>query len=159
MTFSLILWISAALGLITSAMCDRQKTGQACRKALKMLCNLLPMMIAVIVIIGITFAMIPPETLQRILGGYSAKAILISGILGSLSLIPMFIAAPLAGSLLQQGAGIAAIAMFITTLNMVGFLTAPLEKEFFGWRVTLMRNAAGFIAASVIALLIGAILS
>lgn len=159
MSFAVLMWIAGGIGVTISATKDRKKTKQAWKKTIKMFWSMLPMMGTIIIIIGLTFAIIPTSTIRSVLGGFTVKAVILSGLLGSISLIPMFIATPLAGSLLEQGAGVLAIAMFMTTLNLVGFLTAPFEKEFFGWKLTIWRNALGLVSALVIALLMGQILS
>lgn len=149
--FALTLWIVAGCGLGISSIYSRKKTKMALKKSLKMFTGMLPMMLAIIIVIGLTFALIPQTTINQVLGGYSIKGLILSGLLGSISLIPMFIAAPLVGSLAEQGAGVLSMAMFITTLNMVGFLTAPLEAEFFGWKLTIWRNGLAFVGALVVA--------
>ncbi|MDY0290564.1 MAG: permease, partial [Sphaerochaeta sp.] len=65
---------------------------------------------------------------------------------------------PLAGSLLRSGATVMTISAFITTLVMVGVVTAPMEMKILGKNFTLLRNGLGVVAALVIALLMGVIL-
>jgi len=64
----------------------------------------------------------------------------------------------LAGSLLRSGATIMTISAFITTLVMVGVVTAPMEIKSLGKRFTLLRNGLSFIGALVIAAIMGVIL-
>ena len=47
------------------------------------------------------------------------------------------------------------VAAFITTLMLVGVATYPVEKEYFGIKATIWRNAAGFIIAAIIAISTG----
>jgi len=68
------------------------------------------------------------------------------------------VAFPLAGSLLRSGATVMTISAFITTLVMVGVVTAPMEIKALGKEFTLLRNGLGFIAALVIAGIMGALL-
>jgi uncharacterized membrane protein YraQ (UPF0718 family) len=72
--------------------------------------------------------------------------------------MPSLIAFPLAGSLLRSGATIMTIAAFVTTLVMVGLVTAPMEIKTLGRKFTLLRNGLGFISALVIAVIMGVIL-
>jgi uncharacterized membrane protein YraQ (UPF0718 family) len=83
---------------------------------------------------------------------------MIAAILGSISLIPGFIAFPLAAILLKNGAAYNIVAVFITTLMMVGILTLPIEIKYFGVRVSILRNALSFIGALIIGLIIGVFL-
>lgn len=73
--------------------------------------------------------------------------------------MPVFIAFLLAASLLREGAGVKPIAAFLTTLTMVGIVTLPMEYSFFGKRNDILRNALGFVAAVIIALIMGRILA
>ncbi|HOV07644.1 MAG TPA: hypothetical protein PK482_00855, partial [Spirochaetota bacterium] len=70
--------------------------------------------------------------------------------IGSVALIPGFISYPLAAVLLKNGVSYPVISIFITTLMMVGIVTLPIEKKFFGWRVALTRNILSFIGALII---------
>jgi uncharacterized membrane protein YraQ (UPF0718 family) len=99
------------------------------------------------------------DLISRVIGQDSGlKGVVLAALFGSVVLIQAFIAFPLAGSFLRQGASVTAIAAFVTTLVMVGVLTAPLEAKFFGKRFTLWRNSLSFIFAIVIALLMGVVL-
>ena len=82
----------------------------------------------------------------------------IAAVIGSITLIPGFIAFPLAASLLAAGAGYGQIAMFLTTLMMVGIVTLPLEVTYFGKRLAVMRNALGLAYAVLASFLLGYIL-
>ncbi len=73
----------------------------------------------------------------------------------SLALIPGFIAFPLAGILLKQGIPYMVLSAFTTTLMMVGILTYPIEKAYFGMRVTIIRNVISFLISLIVALMTG----
>jgi hypothetical protein len=47
------------------------------------------------------------------------------------------------------------VAVFVTSLIMVGFVTLPLEIRYFGKKAALLRNALSLIAAIIIGGLIG----
>jgi hypothetical protein len=74
---------------------------------------------------------------------------------GSISIMPGFIAFPLAGVLLENGASYIVIAAFTTTLMMVGVVTFPVEKEYLGTKVSLIRNAIGLLIALTVSIIIG----
>jgi len=67
-------------------------------------------------------------------------------------LIPGFVAYPMAGMLVKNGVAYPVIAVFMTTLMMVGIVTLPLEKKFFGMKLALTRNALNFVGALLIGL-------
>ena len=74
---------------------------------------------------------------------------------GCITLIPGFVAFPLAASLLAAGAGYAQIAVFISTLMMVGIATLPLEIKYFGRKTALKRNVLALISAMLTSSVIG----
>jgi uncharacterized membrane protein YraQ (UPF0718 family) len=74
----------------------------------------------------------------------------VTALLGSVALIPGFIAYPLCGILIKSGVAYTTIAVFITTLTMVGLLTLPMEAKFFGWKTSIIRNVLFLIAALLI---------
>jgi hypothetical protein len=47
------------------------------------------------------------------------------------------------------------LSAFTTTLMMVGVLTYPIEKEYFGGRVTIIRNLISLFIAFIVALITG----
>lgn len=61
----------------------------------------------------------------------------VSALVGSITLIPAFVAFPLVGSLVDVGASIVPAVAFLTTLTMVGIVTFPLEKKEFGQNLRL----------------------
>ena len=95
--------------------------------------------------IGIMLAILTPEQISKLLGSESGwYGVLIAAAIGSITLIPGFVAFPLAAALLKSGAGYMQIAAFVSTLMMVGIVTIPMEMKTFGKRVTIMREY-GFV--------------
>lgn len=115
--------------------------------------------LATIWAIGFLLTIITPSINSKVVGQESGwRGIVLAALFGSIALIQAFIVFPLAGSLLRQGASVSAIAAFVTTLVMVGVITAPLEIKFFGQQFTWWRNFLSFIMALIIALIMGNIL-
>jgi len=149
-----------AAALVLSWANDRSKTQKAFKVASKALVKMLPSLIAVVGLVGLIVGLVPPEVIQRYLGQGSGPAgTLIAALVGSITLIPSMVSFPLAASLLRSGATVTTIAAFITTLTMVGVVTAPLEIKELGRRFTLVRNGLSFVFALIIALLMGVVLS
>jgi uncharacterized membrane protein YraQ (UPF0718 family) len=69
--------------------------------------------------------------------------------------MPGFIAFPLCGILLKKGVSYMVLSAFSTSLMMVGILTYPVEKAYFGVRVTVIRNIISLLIAVFTALIIG----
>ncbi|GAK54457.1 hypothetical protein U14_05742 [Candidatus Moduliflexus flocculans] len=142
-----------------SALANRQKTWQGVQKGVKMLLKLLPSFLTIIILVSVFLGLIPQETLIKYLGKESGiSGMAIAAILGSIALIPGFISYPLGAMLLRNGVSYSVIAVFITTLMMVGVLTLPLEIKYFGVKVSLMRNAFSLFGALLIGVIMGGLL-
>ena len=139
--FTYLLYVLAAAGLMASFIKDRKKTRMALKKAWKAFENILPQFLSILVIIGLAFAVLTPETITGLLGANSGVwGVLVASLIGSITLIPGFVAFPLAAALLKSGAGYMQIAAFVSSLMMVGIVTIPLEVKTFGKRATLVRK-------------------
>ena len=142
--------------IVASAIINRKKTLIGLRKGLAMMLSVLPTFLTVLVLVAVALYFISPEAIQSYLGkGQGFKGILIGAGIGSVALMPGFIAFPLAAVLLKQGASVVAVAAFITTLMMVGVVTLPIESKYLGWKAALIRNFLSFIGAVIVALLMG----
>lgn len=152
-------YVLALSGLALSFWKSREKTKLALKKAWKAFENILPQFLAILIIIGVMLAILTPEQISKILGSESGWiGVLIAAVIGSITLIPAFVAFPLAAALLNNGAGYMQIAAFVSTLMMVGIVTLPLEKQYFGKKAAIARNAAAFIFSLIVALVMGVIL-
>jgi len=117
---------------------------------------ILPAILNVLILVSIFLFLVPQETIAGLLGKDSGfSGMMLAAVIGSISLIPAPISYPLAAVLVKCGVSYKIIAVFITTLMMVGVLTLPLEIKYFGVRVSLMRNALSFIGAIAIGALMG----
>lgn len=152
------LYIITICLLIFSYFKDKKKTMKALKKSLKAFENILPQFLGVIVLVGILLAVFNPEIISGIIGNRSGwLGVLISGIIGAITLIPGFVAFPTAAMLLENGAGYMQIAAFISTLMMVGVITLPVEIKYFGKRLAVLRNSIAFIFSFVVAYIIGSL--
>jgi uncharacterized membrane protein YraQ (UPF0718 family) len=150
------LYAVAGLALLASFIANRNKTLKALKVATKRFINILPAFIAMLVLISIVLFLIPDEMISRYLGtGNKSVGVLLAAVLGSVTLMPGFIAFPLSGILLQKGVAYTVIATFTTTLMMVGVLTYPIEKAYFGPKLTVLRNTIGLLIALCVAVVIG----
>jgi Pyruvate/2-oxoacid:ferredoxin oxidoreductase delta subunit len=118
--------------------------------------NILPQFLSILIIIGMMLAILTPEQISKLLGSESGwYGVLIAAVIGSITLIPGFVAFPLAAALLKSGAGYMQIAAFISTLMMVGIVTMPVEISYFGKKATIVRNVAAFGFSFIVALVMG----
>ncbi|AHF08940.1 MULTISPECIES: permease [Dehalobacter] len=157
--FTIILYVLAAVLLLLSFLKDKKKTKMALMKAWKSFENILPQFLSILIIIGIMLAVLSPNTISRLIGQQSGWiGMVIAAIVGSVTLIPGFVAFPLAAALLKSGAGFMQIAVFISALMMVGIVTLPLEIKYFGKKAAILRNSLAFMFSFVIAIVIGVVL-
>ena len=104
--FTVSMYIVTFVLLIFSIIKDKRKTFLALKKAWKSFENILPQFLSILVIIGIMLAVLSPEVISGLIGEKSGwVGLLIASLIGSITLIPGFVAFPLASVLLQNGAG------------------------------------------------------
>ena len=128
-------------------------------KAWKSFENILPQLLMIFLIIGFALAIFPPETIRKLLGSESGLlGILAAALIGSVTLMPGFVAFPLAAALLKSGAGYMQLAAFVSTLMMVGIITIPIERKTFGLKATITRNVSAFAFSFVVAVVMGVVL-
>lgn len=157
--FIYILYGIAGLALLISFVANKDKTYKALKKSWKSFENILPQFLSIIITIGMMLSIVDAETITRFLGSNSGMlGVLGAALVGSITLIPGFIAFPLAAALIDNGAGITQIAAFVSTLMMVGVLTIPLEIATFGKKVTFVRNGMAFIFSLLVAYIMGIVL-
>ena len=135
---------------------DKKKTKMALKKAWKAFENILPEFLTVIMFVGVLLAILNPQLISKIIGNNSGWfGVVIAAVVGSITLIPGFVAFPTAAMLLQNGAGYMQIGAFLSTLMMVGVVTMPVEIKYFGKRLTFLRNLFAFIFSFLVAYIIG----
>jgi uncharacterized membrane protein YraQ (UPF0718 family) len=157
--FTLSLWVITGIAFIVSMVKDKNRTLMSMGMAKSMMKTMASQIVAILFLIGLILTFVPPESIKKILAQTSPLlATLISAALGSITLIPAFVAFPLVGSFVDIGVGIVPAVAFLTTLTMVGIATFPLERQEFGTKFALSRNFLSFVFAVVIALVMGVII-
>jgi uncharacterized membrane protein YraQ (UPF0718 family) len=152
----LILYGIALILLIVSYLKDKKKTIIALKKAWKSFENILPEFLGVIILVGILLALLDPQIISKIIGSGSGWfGVIVSAVIGSVTLIPGFVAFPTAQMLINNGAGYMQIGAFVSTLMMVGIVTMPVEMKYFGKKLTIWRNLLAFIFSFIVAFVIG----
>ena len=158
--FNGAIYLIAIIFLIISFIKSRQKTKKALIKAWKSFKNILPLLLGVILLIGLMLSILDTKLISRIIGEKSgALGVLLASVVGSITLIPGFIAFPTAALLLAGGAGYIQIAAFVQTLMMVGIVTLPMEIKYFNRKVAILRNVISLVLSIGVAYSIGFILN
>ncbi len=153
------LWVITGTAFIISLMKNKQQTLNSMKIARGMMKNMIGDIIAILFLIGLILTFIPPETIKGVLGQSNLfLSTVVSALVGSVTLIPAFVAFPLVGSFVDVGASIVPAVAFLTTLTMVGVVTFPLEKQEFGLKFAATRNILSFVFAVLIALTMGVVM-
>lgn len=157
--FTLAVWIGTIIFLGFSFFKDKAKTKQALKMAFGMGRGMLVSILSIIFAIGLILTIIPPAEIASFLSSKSVLLATVGGaLLGTITLVPAFIAFPLVGTLVGAGISVVPAVAFLTTLTMVGVVTFPLEKKEFGLKFTAVRNGLSFLFAIAIALVMGVII-
>ncbi len=151
----ILIIITLAL-LLISFLKDRRKTLSALKIAYKKFSMIFIPLLFILIVVSIVLFLLPGDTISKYLtdsGKYIA--VLSASLLGSITMMPGFIAFPLSGILKQNGVFYMVISAFTTTLMMVGIITFPIEKKYFGARVAVLRNVISFLIALMVSLVTG----
>jgi uncharacterized membrane protein YraQ (UPF0718 family) len=142
--------------LLLSFFTDKKKTKKALLIAYKRFVFISPSFLIMLIFVSIILFLFPQEKIVMYLSfGNHIVNVIMAALVGSITIMPGFVAFPLAGILKNSGISFMIIASFTTTLMMVGTITFPVEASYFGKKVTLIRNIISFIIAIIVALLIG----
>lgn len=134
---------------------NRIKTKKALLKAWRSFEGVLPQLLTINLFIGLIISALNPQIISQLIGTESGWiGVVISAIIGSITLIPGFVAFPMAATLLENGAGYMQIGAFISTLMMVGIVTLPVEIKYFGKRLSFLRNGLAFLFSFLVAFVI-----
>lgn len=156
--FTLAIWVGTLIFLGISLAKDKVKTKQALKMALGMGKAMVISILSIIFAIGFILTLLPPTEIAAFLSGQSDMLATVGGaLLGTITLVPAFIAFPLVGTLVNAGVSVVPSVAFLTTLTMVGVVTFPLEKKEFGVKFTAIRNGLSFLFAIAIALVMGVV--
>jgi uncharacterized membrane protein YraQ (UPF0718 family) len=149
------LYVVTGLSLIVSFLINKEKTLQGLKRGWMKFYKTLPSYLMLLILISIVL-LLSEDLIVEYLGQDNIfLGLLFSLGIGSVTMMPGFIAYPLARILLQRGVPYMVIAGFVTSLMLVGVVTYPLEKSYMGRKATIIRNIMSFVVAGLIALVMG----
>lgn len=150
------LYSVTGLALLISIIIDRKKTLTAIKISCKKFVNIIPAFLIMLILVSIVLFFVSDKMISNYIGSNDKFiGVILASLFGSITLMPGFIAFPLCGILLKKGVSYMVLSAFTTTLMMVGILSYPIEKEYFGVKVTIIRNVISFFIALIVALSIG----
>jgi uncharacterized membrane protein YraQ (UPF0718 family) len=142
---SIAMYVAAGVLLAASFLKDRAKTKQALKKGLMAIEGIMPQFLAVLFVIAVSLSVFDPAFISRVLGAETGVAGMgAASLVGAVTLMPGFVAFPIASELLKGGAGVLQIAAFVSSLMMVGVVTLPMEASLFGRKAAILRNGFAF---------------
>jgi len=150
--------VIAIIAVIVSFFTDKDKTLQALKLSINKLIKILPAFLWMLIFMSIALYIFSEDQIRSILANdniFYSLGIAIS--CGSVAIIPGFIAFPLCGILRDQGVAYMVLSGFTTTLMMVGIVTFPVEKEFLGIKLGIIRNIISLLIAIIVAVITGLI--
>jgi len=152
----IVFYILTFVCLLLSFVKDRKKTKKALMIGFKKFRKILPSFGLMVVAVAIALPLLPPEFIAKTLGQDNHwLGMLLGGSIGSVSMMPGFIAFPLSGVLIEQGVPYMVIAAFTTTLMMVGILSFPIEQKYLRTKVALVRNVVSLVITVLVAVAVG----
>lgn len=123
---------------------------EASKNTLGSLAVVMPMLIAVIGLVGLFETVITPQMLHSLFSGSTVKDTLIGTFAGAVSVGQPFLSYIIGGELLQEGVSLYAVTAFILSFVTLGVVQLPLEWALFGARFTMMRNLLSFLFALLV---------
>ena len=156
---SIILYSLAIILLIVSFIKDKGKTKKAIILGLKSFENILPQFLCIIITVGILLSFFTTDTISKILGNSSGFwGIILADIIGSITMMPTFVAFSLGNTLLLNGAGYSQVGALVSSLVLIGLMTFPLEAKYIGKRAAFLRNLIAFLFSIIVGIILGRIM-
>ncbi len=156
---SYILYGLAIALFIISYIKDKSKTKIALKKAFKSFENIMPQFLSIIIIVGIVLSILDTDTISKLIGSESGfLGVFLSSTVGSIVLMPTFVAFSTADTLLKSGAGYSQVGALVSTLTLVGVMTFTLESQYIGKKSAFYRNFIAFLFSFIVAFFMGVFL-
>ncbi len=117
-----------------------QKLGKVTKTSLTYLIEMLTILPAVMVIMGLFAVWVPKEMVVKYMGKTSGiKGIALALFLGALPTGPLYIAFPMAAGLIKKGARISNIIVFLSAWACLKIPQEMMELQFLGWKFMALR--------------------
>lgn len=131
------------------------KSGPVFNVSKNYLVELIMILPAIMIIIGLFSVWVPKELVVKYMGKTSwIKGILLAIVLGMLPTGPLYIAFPMATALLKKGAKISNIIIFISAWACIKLPQELVEVQFLGIEFTLLRLALTIVFVIIMGIII-----
>ena len=146
--YIIFLYLITSILFFVSLLFSPSKTFAAFKKTFKLFTTILPQFLFVTLSAGILSSMIEMKNIASIFGIKSGMTgMFLASLAGSFTVFPVISVFPTLKEILEKGAGIPQVAIFIITLTNVGFITLPLEIKFLGKKASFIRNISAYLLA------------
>lgn len=144
-----------AIGLLLIAFSTEPiKAQQSLLSALWLFIYIIPLLLAVMGLVGLIQTWISPDLVARLLGREGGlRALLLAAACGMILIGPAYLIFPLLAAIQRQGARWAVIGTVLTTYA-VKIQMIPLEAGYLGWRFSLVRTLLTLTLAIPVGLLL-----
>ncbi len=154
--YIIFLYLITFILFFVSFLLSPSKTFAAFKKAFKLFTIILPQFFLVTLFAGILSSIIEMKNIVSLFSIQSGMTgMFFASLAGSFTVFPVISVFPIIKEILEKGAGITQVAIFIITLTNVGFVTLPLETKFLGKKASFVRNIIAYILAFFQAFFIG----
>jgi uncharacterized membrane protein YraQ (UPF0718 family) len=116
--------------------------------------QILPLLIAALIVAGLVQTLIPREMISAWVGDESGfRGILIGSVAGALTPGGPYVSLPIAAGFLKAGASVPTMVSFVVGWALLSVARLPLEVGIMGWRFTLIHMLSVIIFAPMAGLL------
>ena len=123
----------------------------AIRKAVRGMANALPVILAVVGLLGLFRSDVSRSQLQGLFTGRQVTDVLVGTTAGSVSTGNALTSYIIGGELLDMGVSLLAVTAFLVAWVTVGVIQFPAESDMLGRRFALVRNVTSPLLAVVVA--------
>lgn len=149
---NIYLYVFVSILVFLSYLKNKDKTKAAMKISLNSFENIMPQFLSIIIIVGFFLSILNPETISSVMGTSSGFiGILFSAVIGSIAIMPTFVAFSTGNILLKGGAGYAQVGALISSLTLIGIMTFSLEAKFIGKKAAFLRNLFAFFFSLIVA--------
>ena len=127
-----------------------QKIQTASINTLKTLWMMIPMLLAVIALVGLFETYITPKMIHSLFNGNMVHDTILGTTAGAVSVGQPFLSYIIGGELLKEGISLYAVSAFILAWVTLGLVQLPLEFSIFGSRFTIIRNLFSIVFAFIV---------
>jgi len=124
---------------------ERPSYRSALKKATLGMLSLLPMLLAILGLVGLFQVFVTPRMLAKLFTGDALRDTIVGTLAGAVAVGQALISYILGGELLKEGISLYAVAAFILAWVSLGIVQLPAEAEVLGLRFTIWRNILALI--------------